>query len=89
MDRDSVIKMAKESGMDDWTNDGNWSAVDDDLIRFANLVWNHALEEAALACMDRGERNRCANMMPKGDRDEFYCADDIRAMKVGAGKTAI
>jgi len=38
------------------------------------------LERAAKACEERGERNRLAAGLPNGDRDEFYCADDIRRL---------
>ncbi len=42
---------------------------------------SEALERAAKVCEERGERNRIAAGFPNGDRDEFYCADDIRKLK--------
>jgi hypothetical protein len=33
-----VFELAKQAGLEDWTNDGNWRGVDDDLIRFAFLL---------------------------------------------------
>jgi hypothetical protein len=39
-----------------------------------------ALDRAARACEERGERNRIAAGLPNGDRHEFYCADDIRKL---------
>lgn len=38
------------------------------------------IERCAKVCMERGERSRIAAGKPNGDRDEFYCADDIRAL---------
>ena len=37
-------------------------------------------ERCAKVCEDRGNRNRIAANLPNADRDEFYCADDIRAL---------
>jgi hypothetical protein len=50
MDRELVLKLAKEAGLIDWTEDGNWSAVDCDLVRFANLVAAHEREQCAKVC---------------------------------------
>jgi hypothetical protein len=38
-------------------------------------------EACAKACENRGEENRIADGKPSGDRDEFYCADDLRMGK--------
>ena len=54
----------------------------------AQLVLEYAIrraveeerERCAKVCEDRGNRNRIAAGFPNGDRDEFYCADDIRAL---------
>jgi hypothetical protein len=50
-------------------------------IGFAREIEALTLERAAKACEERGERNRIAAGLPNGDRDEFYCADDIRRLK--------
>lgn len=47
MDREQTLQLAKQAGLVDWTEDGNWSAVDCDLVRFANLVAAHEREECA------------------------------------------
>lgn len=49
-------------------------------IAFARAIEAATLERAAKACEERGERNRIADGKPDGDRDEFYCADDIRRL---------
>lgn len=49
-------------------------------IGFAREIESLALERAAKACEERGDRNRIAAGLPNGDRDEFYCADDIRRL---------
>jgi hypothetical protein len=41
MNRETILKLAKEAGLVDWTEDGNWSAVSCDLVRFANLIIEH------------------------------------------------
>ena len=50
---------------------------------FARTIEAETLERAAKACEERGERNRIAAGLPNGDRDEFYCADDIRRLQGG------
>ena len=50
-------------------------------LDFARHIEAVTLERAAKACEERGERNRLAAGLPNGDRDEFYCADDIRRLK--------
>ena len=49
-------------------------------IAFGRAIEAATLERAAKVCEERGERNRIANGKPNGDRDEFYCADDIRRL---------
>ena len=49
-------------------------------IGFAREIEALTLERAAKVCEERGERNRLAAGLPQGDRDEFYCADDIRLL---------
>ena len=51
-------------------------------IDFARHIEAMTIERAAKACEERGERNRLATGLPNGDRDEFYCADDIRQLIV-------
>jgi hypothetical protein len=41
MEREQTLQLAKQAGLVDWTEDGNWSAVDCDLVRFAELVAAH------------------------------------------------
>ena len=43
----NVIELAKQAGLEDWTDDGNWRGVDDDLVRFANAVLEEAAKKAA------------------------------------------
>ena len=50
-------------------------------LDFARRIEAITFERAAKACEERGQRNRLASGRPNGDRDEFYCADDIRALK--------
>lgn len=66
MNRDDVIRMASSIGFE---LEVNLPALE----RFANLVWNHALESAA-KLVDEPWSN--------------VGGDDIRSMKVGAGDTA-
>lgn len=47
---------------------------------FEKIVAAKERERCAKVCEDRGNRNRIAASLPNGDRDEFYCADDIRAL---------
>ncbi|MFZ4538944.1 hypothetical protein [Propionivibrio sp.] len=49
-------------------------------IDFARHIEAVTIERAAKMCEERGERNRVSSGKPNGDRDEFYCADDIRRM---------
>lgn len=49
-------------------------------IDFARHIEAVTIERAAKACEERGERNRLSAGLPGGDRDEFYCADDIRRL---------
>lgn len=45
----NVIELAKKAGLEDWTDDGNWRGVDDDLIRFADLIIDAVAEVADCA----------------------------------------
>lgn len=49
-------------------------------LDFARHIEAVTIERAAKACEERGERGRLATGLPNGDRDEFYCADDIRRL---------
>jgi hypothetical protein len=49
MEREQTLQLAKQAGLVDWTEDGNWSAVDCDLVRFAKLV--AAYEHKVIAAM--------------------------------------
>lgn len=49
-------------------------------LDFARHIEAATIERAAKVCEERGERNRIAAGLPNGDRDEFYCADDIRRL---------
>lgn len=49
-------------------------------LDFARHIEAATLERAAKTCEERGERNRISAGKPNGDRDEFYCADDIRRL---------
>jgi hypothetical protein len=69
MEREQTLQLAKQAGLVDWTEDGNWSAVDCDLVRFAELVAAH-------------EREACARMVEDWDSDSAdprEVADAIRA----------
>jgi hypothetical protein len=78
MNRDDVMRMAREARLAEHTHPYElWSASDDGLERFANLV-------AA------AEREKCALLCDKiSDEDGFeggyagYCADMIRAREQG------
>lgn len=76
MTRDEVLEMARKAGVL-----SQYEGEPEYLERFAALVAERTQEECARVCEERGMRNRAASGMPNGDRDEFYCADDIRSMK--------
>lgn len=70
---------AEIAGIMGWRGPGAYSAA---AMRKVRRCIDQAVREereaCARTCMDRGERNRVAAGKPNGDRDEFYCADDIR-----------
>jgi hypothetical protein len=74
MTNEEIFDLAKAAGMRDWTDDGNWSAVDDDLIRFAKSVAEAEREACAKVCESRymGDNNR-------EDMEARRCAENIRA----------
>ena len=81
MKREDVIRMAEEAGA---KFDMGWGIAyncgNETFFRFAKLVAAAERERCAKVCEERGERNRISAGLPNGDRDEFYCADDIRSL---------
>ena len=80
MNRDKTIELATDSGFHLSEGGLILNAFAEKLERFAALVAAAERERCANVCEDRGNRNRIAASLPNGDRDEFYCADDIRAL---------
>jgi len=62
---------------DDWFMSKQGTPYDS-MYMFAKDAWIASAEQCALICEKRGNENRLAEGKPNGDRDEFYCADDIR-----------
>lgn len=56
MDRDDVIRIAKEAGLQEHSGNtsGLWGGWIDDLLAFASLVAAHEREECAKACEEVG-----------------------------------
>ena len=70
MDRETIIKLAHETldrmAPDDYCRAPYWTATDDELERFANLVAEH-------------EREACAKVVEAGVLGHGECAAAIRA----------
>ena len=54
MDRDTIIRLAREAGVKPLLYDGKWAVENLDV--FAALVAAHEREECAKVCEDEGER---------------------------------
>lgn len=81
-----AIELAKECGFPEWwISPPEPERQNGEAARMIEAFYRRAQEEmkerCAKVCEARGERNRLAAGLPNGDRDEFYCADDIRALK--------
>ena len=73
MNRDDIIRMARESGIDEWWDSGceNWEAFQEHLERFAALVAAAEREACAQLCEDEEDR--------LGETSGYGCAAAIRA----------
>jgi len=79
MEREQTLQLAKQAGLVDWTEDGNWSAVDCDLVRFANLIAAHEREQCAMVCEELPAPDIYDNTdKSMWDVTSMDCADAIR-----------
>lgn len=77
MTTEEIIKLARKAGATDW-NEGDFVISPGGLLKFAALVRNATLEEAANACIETGSiKGRCDAAFDMADA----CAEAIRAMK--------
>ena len=73
MNREDIIRMAREAGFDD-----HHAAYDTRIERFATLVAEHEREACAKVCISLA--NRWSQMGAWGSNTEFHqCAEAIRA----------
>ena len=80
---DAALKAEREK-VAQWMIEKGYATGHGDTIEdlLAELEWQISEQEreaCARVCDERGNRMRIASGFPNGDRDEFYCADDIRA----------
>lgn len=76
----NIIKLAREAamGMLSYDAEGNWRLSEQEVERFAALVRNAVLEEAARVCIETGStKGYCDIEFDMADA----CAAAIRAMK--------
>lgn len=85
MNRSTILKLAREAGgydgftspPTDWDN-GDFVISPEELLKFATLVRNATLEEAAGVCDELDEEATCKEARLATGRE---CAAAIRAMK--------
>lgn len=77
---DVPLTSAEIAGLMNWRGPGAYTvAAERKIMKIIAEAVRREREACAQLCRERGERNRIAEGKPKGDRDEFYCADDIIA----------
>lgn len=81
MTRDQIIALAKKAGLQLSLYTEAYPVITEQLERFANLVRNQAIEEAAEKCHEK--EAEYIDMPGRGGwvMGAFFCADSIRSMK--------